>query len=235
MSEENAPSMTESPGQILKAARVQYDLTIEQVVAETKISASVVRAMEENDFSKLPAPAFTKGFYTLYAKTLGLDAEHLVALYQSNSDGKGANKHKDVHQNDVGELTKRPFVPIFSIIGFTLLLLLLILGTLSWYFSWNPADYLSQQLRGVETEYHEEQDHNIGAMDNAPSLSVKPVTTIKYTGMESESAIQFPAKGDTQGIEISKLSKPSPLLTLSAPPIVPQSIIATPTPQTALQ
>lgn len=234
MSEENETSTPETPGHILKTMRIKSDFTIEHITAETKISASVIRAMEEDDFSKLPAPAFTKGFYSLYASTLGLDGEELVALYQTLHGGKNSGKKKDAAQNDVGALTKRPFVPIFSLIGFTLLLLLLIFGTISWYFSWNPADFLSQQLRGVETEYHEKDTKGIDLDTEETVLTSTNVDTVKINS-ESEPVIQFPAARNTQGIEINELNKNIPELTLTAPSITPTSILTEPTPQPVLQ
>lgn len=235
MSEENATNTTESPGHILQAKRIQSDFTVEHITAETKISASVIRAIEEDDFVNLPAPAFTQGFYALYAKTLGLDADHLVELYQALQTDKTTGKNKETASNDVSALTQRPFVPIFSLIGFTLLLLLLIFGTLSWYFSWNPADFLSQQLRGVETEYHENDTKGMGVGTESPLVGAERNGGTAKVNMESEAAIRFPTKGDTQGIEISELSKSTPQLTLTSTPITPQSILATPTPQTVLQ
>lgn len=238
MSEENATNTIESPGHILRAKRVQSDFTIEQITAETKIAASVIRAIEDDNFTELPAPVFTKGFYTLYAKKLGLDAEYLVTLYQTLYDEQTIENTKETIQNDVTALTKRPFVPIFSLIGFTLLLLLLIFGTLSWYFSWNPADFLSQQLRGIETEYHQSDPKEIGERSETSTASsstnshddvVKTSTVVKATIM------QFPAKGDSQGIEIGELGNKTPLVTLTSPTIVPKNVLEAPTPQTVLQ
>lgn len=231
MSEEKETNSPESPGPILKAKRVGSDLTIEQITAETKISASVIRAMESDDFAQLPAPAFTKGFYSLYAETLGLDVEHIVDLYQTLHGGKSTKKKKETVPSDVGALTKRPFVPIFSVIGFTLLLLFLIFGTLSWYFSWNPADFLSQQLRGVETEYHDTEGKDLG-MQPPPSLSSTDTSDIKLT-IDTGSTIAFPSAKNSQGIEISELSHNTPHLPLT--PISPENIVGKSAPQIVLQ
>lgn len=234
MSEENATNSPESPGSLLKAKRIESDFTIEQITADTKISASVIRAIEQDDFTALPAPAFTKGFYALYAQSLGLDVEEVVGLYQTLHSGQTNKKKKEVAPSDVGALTKRPFVPIFSLIGFTLLLLLLIFGTLSWYFSWNPADFLSQQLRGVETEYHEVDN---GDTEQHPSSA--PTLSQQNQGAqlkaENSAIIQFPITDNSQGIEISELTHTPPQLPLNTASISPKSTLTEATPQTVLQ
>ena len=47
-------------------------------------------------------------------------------------------------------MAERPTFLPFSFLGMILLLLLLFGGFLSWYFSWNPATYLSQKLRSLD-------------------------------------------------------------------------------------
>ena len=65
----------------LLAARRQSGLTLEQVERHTRIRASHLRALENDDFRRLPPSVYTRGFVRAYASTLSLDPESMVRLY----------------------------------------------------------------------------------------------------------------------------------------------------------
>lgn len=68
-------------GQQLKTAREAKGLSESDVGSATKILTKVIRALESDDFSAMPAPTYAKGFIRLYAKHLGLDPAPLVEEY----------------------------------------------------------------------------------------------------------------------------------------------------------
>ncbi len=71
-------------GQQLKTAREAKGVTEEEAGSATKTLSKIIRAMEADDFSIMPAPTYAKGFIRLYAEYLGLDSEPLVEEYLSN-------------------------------------------------------------------------------------------------------------------------------------------------------
>lgn len=68
-------------GQILKEAREQKGVTASQAAAATRMKIQAVEAMERDDFSRMAAPMYAKGFIKLYAEYLGLDAAPLIREY----------------------------------------------------------------------------------------------------------------------------------------------------------
>jgi cytoskeletal protein RodZ len=70
-------------GAELRRARVSRHLAIEDVARVTKISPSVLRAIEQNEFGSVPGGLFTRGFLRSYAREVGLDAEAIVQLYRA--------------------------------------------------------------------------------------------------------------------------------------------------------
>ena len=68
-------------GQQLKAAREKMRMTVTEASAATHLKMLVVDAMERDDYPKLIAPTYAKGFYRLYCEYLGLDAEPFVEAY----------------------------------------------------------------------------------------------------------------------------------------------------------
>ena len=154
MTAETSSPETETLGDFLRKTRLDSGLDIEQVSSETKIPLPTLRAMESDDHDALPAPAFARGFYNLYAKTLGIKPEELAKRYP-NSPNHPLNDAPAYHpQHLVSEATNlaaRPSVPVFSLFGTMLVLLLIAFAVLCWFFSWNPAEYLSKKLRNLDT------------------------------------------------------------------------------------
>ncbi len=151
-----------SLGEILRETRIRQGITLEEVAEETKISPKNLQAMEDNDFTNLPAEAFARGFYTLYAKTLDLDTAEVLAMYRrerGNLPKESLDKTPPPYRvaQNVRNLADPPNSLPFAYFGLILLLLLLFGAFLCWYFSWNPASYLSQKLRSLDTPLQAEQ------------------------------------------------------------------------------
>jgi transcriptional regulator with XRE-family HTH domain len=72
-------------GQILREARERKGLTVAQAVEGTRSKSQVIQQLEQDDFSRFPAPIYTRGFIKLYAEFLGLDASELISLYQARN------------------------------------------------------------------------------------------------------------------------------------------------------
>jgi cytoskeleton protein RodZ len=68
-------------GDKFRKAREKKELSLDDVSNVTKISARMLRAIEEEHFDDLPGGVFNKGFIRAYAKHLGLDAEEAVSDY----------------------------------------------------------------------------------------------------------------------------------------------------------
>ncbi len=77
--------LTESISSVLKTARLVKDITIDQIVSETRISKHVVAQIESENPTNLPEPVFLKGFIKAYAKIVGLDPEEIIKLYQAEN------------------------------------------------------------------------------------------------------------------------------------------------------
>ncbi len=73
-------------GEILKKSRLEKNVTLESISAETKINLKYLKAIEENNFDALPPAAFTKGFLQNYAKTIGVDPATVLAVFRRDYD-----------------------------------------------------------------------------------------------------------------------------------------------------
>ncbi len=75
-----------SLGDLLHRTRQSRKKTIEDAAESTRINAKFLRALEANDFGKLPDEIFTRGFIKLYATYLGLDPDDTFKHYISQEE-----------------------------------------------------------------------------------------------------------------------------------------------------
>jgi cytoskeleton protein RodZ len=66
-------------GERLQREREMRGITLEEIADSTKIGTRSLRALEQEDFDKLPGGIFNKGFVRAYARYLGIDEEQAVA------------------------------------------------------------------------------------------------------------------------------------------------------------
>lgn len=75
--------MSESLGQRLRAAREAKGTSLAEVERATRIRAKFLEAFEQDDFSGLPSETQARGFLRNYAEYLGLEADELLANFDS--------------------------------------------------------------------------------------------------------------------------------------------------------
>lgn len=72
----------ESLGCYLKRNREVRNISVEQVAYATRISLKMLRALEEDDHTALPASTFVRGYLQAYAKYVRIDTQDLLLRYQ---------------------------------------------------------------------------------------------------------------------------------------------------------
>ncbi len=70
-----------SIGTTFKTAREGKDLSLSKAAALTRIKIQHLEAMEQDDFSNMPAPVYAKGFIRMYAELLEINPDPLVDEY----------------------------------------------------------------------------------------------------------------------------------------------------------
>ncbi len=91
-----APSITpdtEFSGALLRAVRESQGTSLEQISERTKVGTNYLRCIEEDDYERLPAAVYVRGFVTEFAKCLRLDSEQVsqsyLRRYRARMDEKG--------------------------------------------------------------------------------------------------------------------------------------------------
>jgi len=119
-------------GEMLRAAREQKKLTIEEVNRETKISVQTLESLEQDDFDSFPSETYLKGFLRGYADFLGLDASRLWSMtarrpVSASGPGPSWDVEGSVREAHLGapRILRRLVVPVLVIAVLVLALLLM--------------------------------------------------------------------------------------------------------------
>ncbi len=75
-------------GERMQREREMRGITLEEISESTKITSRCLRALEEEEFDKLPGGIFNKGFVRAYARFLGIDEDQAVADFVVASGGE---------------------------------------------------------------------------------------------------------------------------------------------------
>jgi cytoskeletal protein RodZ len=71
-------------GHLLKKARLEKGITLEQLEETTKIRKRYLEAIEEGDYKVLPGNFYVRAFIKSYAETVGLDPNEVLRIYSSH-------------------------------------------------------------------------------------------------------------------------------------------------------
>ena len=72
-------SSSETAGKILASARMGWDLTVDEVATNLNLSADTIRALEKDEYEKLPGYTFVKGYIRSYANLLRLNPDEVIS------------------------------------------------------------------------------------------------------------------------------------------------------------
>ena len=146
---------TESLGMLFRRLRLERSLDISDIAEETKIPPATIRAMEADDYSSLPALAFARGFYAIYADLLNLDQDEVVARFLDDYRTEDFTRKTDISSpslkgKQIGSMAERPSHFLRTAAGITVLAVILIGAGICWYAGYNPANQISQWLRSFQ-------------------------------------------------------------------------------------
>jgi cytoskeletal protein RodZ len=117
----------------LKRRREERGIALREIAETTKISVSVLEALERSDISRLPGGIFSRGFVRAYAEQIGADPEvtvrEFIALFPQDSVTNGS-PYVTSHEIDTtppSHIGRRVFVaavifiPIAAMIAWSIL------------------------------------------------------------------------------------------------------------------
>lgn len=70
------------PGRVLREARESRGLTVADMAAKLNLDSGTINAIDNDDYARLPAPIFVRGYLKNYARLVGADEVAVLAAYQ---------------------------------------------------------------------------------------------------------------------------------------------------------
>ena len=137
-------------GEVLRLARTNQGLTLEELHKKTEIQLDMLEAMEADDFDQLPSPFYTRSFLRKYAWAVELDERIVLDAYDSGS--MITYEEVDVDEEELtgrrrsSKKSKTSFLPLFYFILFALSIVIFVS-----YYVWNYIQ--TQPERSTASSY----------------------------------------------------------------------------------
>lgn len=109
-------------GEHLRREREMRGVSLDQIVATTKIGRRLLLALEEEQFDLLPGGIFNKSYVRAYAKCVGMDEEEAVAEYMQAANEVPpdtrviAQQHASIHSNRPMQRSGFPVLPVLILV-----------------------------------------------------------------------------------------------------------------------
>ena len=88
-------------GKTLRTAREAKGLTPGQIAERTHMMIQVVEGLENENFSKIVAPIYGRGFVKLYCEAVGLEPKPLVDAFMEIYGGRGTSAARSTPDGDI--------------------------------------------------------------------------------------------------------------------------------------
>ena len=159
-------------GNSLREARLRQGIDFAQAELGTKIRSKYLQALEDEQFTTLPAQTYVKGFLRTYAEYLGLDGQLYVDEYNSRYVVEGHEDSPPIARRPPSARTRRDRgverkVVLFALLGIAVLTALVIVA---WKFGGGEGSPPS-------------------VLDN-PTTSTAAPTTLRLTGVHGGTYVE---------------------------------------------
>ena len=182
-------------GEVLRLARINQGLSLEELQRKTDIQLDMLEALESDDFDKLPSPFYARSFLRKYVWAVELDENIVLDAYDSGS----MITYEEVDVDEI-ELTgrrrsnrkKRSLLPLFYFVLFSLSILIFVTCYVWNYIQTQPTETTSANYNIVTTT----------TTTNAPSSETTSSNQTTNPSSSTEaSAVTVSGQGDVISVE----------------------------------
>ena len=198
-------------GEVLRLARTNQGLTLEELHKKTEIQLDMLEAMEADDFDQLPSPFYTRSFLRKYAWAVELDERIVLDAYDSGS--MITYEEVDVDEDELtgrrrsSKKNKTSFLPLFYFILFALSIVIFVT-----YYVWNYIQ--TQPERSTASSYSVVQATS--STSSATPSSTPSSTSSSSSSSSSNIEPAIIVSGEGNRVEVAyKTSKETAKLQLS--------------------
>ena len=194
-------------GEVLRLARTNQGLTLEELHKKTEIQLDMLEAMEADDFDQLPSPFYTRSFLRKYAWAVELDERIVLDAYDSGS--MITYEEVDVDEEELtgrrrsSKKNKTSFLPLFYFILFALSIVIFVT-----YYVWNYLQ--TQPERSTASSYSVVQatsstsfatPSSTSSSSSSSSSNIEPAITVSGEGNRVE--VAYKTSKETAKLQLS--------------------------------
>ena len=194
-------------GEVLRLARTNQGLTLEELHKKTEIQLEMLEAMEADDFDQLPSPFYTRSFLRKYAWAVELDERIVLDAYDSGS--MITYEEVDVDEDELtgrrrsSKKNKTSFLPLFYFILFALSIVIFVT-----YYVWS---YIQTQ-----PERSSASSYSVVQATSSTSSATPSSTSSSSSSNSSNTEPAITVSGEGNRVEVAyKTSKETAKLQLS--------------------
>jgi cytoskeletal protein RodZ len=208
-------------GEYLKKGREARNFSLTDISDYTKISKLYLDSLENDDYTKMPAELYVKGYISSYALCVGIDEREALKLYDSfQVETKGAQEIQAGILQDPKDST--PFFPrLNKKIWFAAFFGILIILAIGSYYSFFRNQKTATANKSPEAQNKTMQPAQISAIESDPAPKRQAGNSIQPTIQDGlEKKVDRIAVGTKTDDNISHNSVATPLrLTEPQPPL----------------
>ena len=189
-------------GEVLRLARINQGLTLDELHKKTEIQLDMLEAMETDDFDQLPSPFYTRSFLRKYAWAVELDERIVLDAYDSGS--MITYEEVDVDEEELtgrrrsSKKNKTSFLPLFYFILFALSIVIFVT-----YYVWNYLQ--TQPERSSASSYSVVQaissTSSVTSSSSSSSSNMEPAITVSGEGNRVE--VAYKTSKETAKLQLS--------------------------------
>ena len=195
-------------GEVLRLARINQGLSLEELQRKTDIQLDMLEALESDDFDKLPSPFYARSFLRKYAWAVELDENLVLDAYDSGS----MITYEEVDVDEI-ELTgrrrsnrkKRSLLPLFYFVLFSLSILIFVTCYVWNYIQTQPTETTSANYNIVTTTTTTNAPSSETTSSNQttnPSSSTE-ASTVTVTGQGDVISVEYKTPKETAELQLS--------------------------------
>ena len=219
---------TALPGSLLRKAREEKGLTIDEMSAISNLTKQVIRGIEADDYGQLAGLSFVRGYLKLYSKKLGVDEVEILDLFdrwkaeQNGEPRQYANAPQGISEPSSGPSQKTIIAASIVVIG-----LISAGGVISYLES---IDSSPEVAAVIETEQAPDSNETDAALNQSQELTPSQDSSIDASTNQTvdAQALVTEAEPSTQatvvpetpaslGEEVVALAEPATLQTEAEP------------------
>ena len=193
-------------GEVLRLARVNQGLSLEELQRKTDIQLDMLEALESDDFDKLPSPFYVRSFLRKYAWAVELDESIVLDAYDSGN----MITYEEVDVDEI-ELSgrrrsnrkKRSLLPLFYFVLFSLSILVFVT-----YYVWNyiqtqPTETTSANYNVVTTTTNATTSETTTSNQTTSPSSSSEASTVTVSGQGDVISVEYKTSKDTAELQLS--------------------------------